>query len=288
MEIPLPYGLQNDYLVTIDEVLSGLDCNCSCPACHEKLIARKGPFTVHHFAHQTNIDCNKGVEAILHRLCKEIIAKEKKITIPALLYGQSQQYEVFPETEISVDAVKLQHIGDNMVPDIIIESRGHLLLVEITANQRVSPEKKELLVSRNMAGIEINITETLKDLFEINDFRLSNRAFRKELISHTMSKHWIHNPALVKIELALKKKYARFKTVGSFKTDMGDYLFIEDCPLENRVWQGGAKKGKSYASAEDCSLCDFCVARQDNPDAVYCVGHFTVNEFQQLLQKLKV
>src|ERR1700722_9575113 len=108
MEIPLPYGLQNDYLVTIDEVLSGIDCNCSCPACHEKLIARKGAFTAHHFAHQTNIDCNKGVEAILHRLCRDIIAKEKKITIPALLYGQSQQYEIFPETEITVDDVKLQ------------------------------------------------------------------------------------------------------------------------------------------------------------------------------------
>ncbi|HJU45266.1 MAG TPA: competence protein CoiA family protein, partial [Chitinophagaceae bacterium] len=190
MEISLPYGLQNDHLVTIDEVLSGLDCRCECPACHEKLIARKGPFTVHHFAHQTNLDCNKGVEASLHRLCREIIAKEKRLTVPALLFGQAQQYEIFPETEIAVDAVRLQYMGDELVPDIVVESKGHTLLVEITANQRVSPEKRQLLISRNMAAIEINITETLKDLFEINDFRLSNRAFRKELISHTMSKHW--------------------------------------------------------------------------------------------------
>lgn len=287
MEISLPYGLQNDRLVTINEVSSGLDCNCSCPACHEKLIARKGPFTMHHFAHQMNLDCYKGIEAILHRLCKEIIAKEKRLMLPALLFGQNQQYEVFPEIEIPVDTIRLQHIGDAMVPDIIIESRGHTLLVEITANQRVAPEKKQLLIKRRMAGIEINITETLKDLFEINDFRLTNRAFRKELISHTMSKYWIHNPVLTNIEATLKNKHARLKKVGSFKTDLGDYFYVEDCPLENRIWQGGIKKGKSYASAEDCSQCDFCVARQSDPEAVFCVGHFTVNEFQQLLQKLK-
>lgn len=287
MEIPLPYGLQNDYVVTIDEVLSGLDCNCQCPACSEKLIARKGPFMVHHFAHQTNIDCNKGVEATLHILCKEIIAKEKRITIPALLFGQNQQYEVFPETEIVVDSVRLQYVGESLVPDIIVESRGHLLAIEITANERVSPEKKRLLAERNMAGIEINITETLKDLFEINDFRLSNRAFRKELISQTTSKFWIHNPVLSKVEAILKFKYARHKPVDSFMNDMGGYFYVEDCPLANRMWQGGLKKGKSYATIEDCDQCDFCIARKEFPGMVYCVGHYTVNEFQQLLQRLK-
>jgi hypothetical protein len=287
MEIPLPYGLYNGHLVTIDEVASGLDCHCLCPACNEKLIARKGFSMVHHFAHRANLDCNKGVEASLHILCIEMIAREKKISLPALLFGKSQQYEIFAETEIAVDSVKLQYIEDTLVPDIIIESRGHTLLLEITANQRVSPEKKQLLINHNMAGIEINITETLKDLIEINDYRLSSRAFRKELISNTTSKYWIHNPLLAKIETVLKKKHARLKTIGSFTTDGGNYFYVEDCPLENRVWQGGAKKGKAYASAEDCNQCDFCVARQGHPEGVYCVGHFTVNEFQQLLQKLK-
>lgn len=288
MEIPLLYGLQNDHLVTIDEVVSGLECNCNCPACHEKLIARKGPFTAHHFAHQTNIDCNRGVEASLHRLCKEIISKEKRLNLPALMFGQSQQYEIYPEFEIPIDSVRLEYLSDSLVPEIVIGSQGRVFALEITANQRVSLEKRQLFISRNIAAIEINITETLKDLFEIKDYQLSNRAFRKELIHHTMSKHWIHNPILANITNTLKKTYSQFKKVGSFKSITGDYYYVEGCPLENRVWQGGPKKGKSYASAEDCSLCDFCVARQREPEAVYCVGHFTVNEFQQLLQKLKI
>lgn len=288
MEIPLLYGLQNDHLVTIDEVASGLDCSCNCPACHEKLIARKGAMTVHHFAHQTKIDCNKGVEASLHRLCKEIIAKEKRLNLPALMFGQSQQYQVFPEVEIPVDAVRLEYMADDMIPDIIIQSGDNTLVLEITANQRVSPEKKQLLIGRNLAAIEINITETLKDLFEISDYRLSNRAFRKELISHTMAKYWIHNPVLSRINAMLKKKYARFKGIGSFKSGMGDYYYVEECPLENKIWQGGPKKGKTYAAAEDCGQCDFCIEKQREPDGIHCVGHFTVNEFQQLLQKLKI
>ena len=288
MEIPLPYGLYHNNLVTIEEVASGLSCRCYCPACKAKLIARKGISIVHHFAHQASIDCFKGVEAGLHRLCMEIIAKEKRINLPSLLFGKSQQYEVFPETEITVDNIKLEYMeAESLVPDIIIESNGQPLLIEITANHRVSPEKKELLIGRNIAGIEIHVKETLKDLFEINDYRLVNRAFRKELLTNTTSKHWIYNPVLDKIESSLRNDHAQIRQIGSFTGEGGTFSYVEDCPLENRVWQGGAKKGKVYACADECYQCDFCIARQKNPEAVSCVGHFTVNEFQQLLQKLK-
>lgn len=84
MDIKLPYGNKNGVDVTIDEVESGLKCECYCPFCKSQLIARKGNLKTHHFAHYKELDCGYGVETILHKLCKEIIAKSKSFVVPAL------------------------------------------------------------------------------------------------------------------------------------------------------------------------------------------------------------
>ena len=38
----LIYGLQNNKIINIENVESGLACNCQCPSCGEKLVAKKG------------------------------------------------------------------------------------------------------------------------------------------------------------------------------------------------------------------------------------------------------
>lgn len=44
-------------VVSIDDVPSGLKCNCICPNCHVRLIAKKGKKNVHHFAHVNGAEC---------------------------------------------------------------------------------------------------------------------------------------------------------------------------------------------------------------------------------------
>ena len=41
-------ALKNGNLISIDEVESGLKCNCFCPVCNSQLVARKGKERVHH------------------------------------------------------------------------------------------------------------------------------------------------------------------------------------------------------------------------------------------------
>ena len=51
----LIYAISNDgRVVNVDEVQTGQDCNCICPACKEPLVAKNnGLVRVHHFAHQS-------------------------------------------------------------------------------------------------------------------------------------------------------------------------------------------------------------------------------------------
>lgn len=69
----LKYALNYEgKLVHIDDVETGNNCGCICPACKEPLMAKnRGKIKIHHFAHQSGADCAAAYETILHLLAKE-------------------------------------------------------------------------------------------------------------------------------------------------------------------------------------------------------------------------
>ena len=61
----------NGNFVHIDQVANGLACDCFCPSCKERLIAKNGGMKrIHHFAHASGVDCDKAYETMLHQLAK--------------------------------------------------------------------------------------------------------------------------------------------------------------------------------------------------------------------------
>lgn len=76
MKALLTYALNSEgKLVHVDDVPKGKNCGCICPACKEKLQAKKGPQKAHHFAHQPGVDCPNALETTLHLLAKDKIQK---------------------------------------------------------------------------------------------------------------------------------------------------------------------------------------------------------------------
>lgn len=285
--IILPYGLRDNELVTIDQVQSGLDCNCCCPACKNKLIAHKGPLVKNSFAHYTVADCNRGVEAALHRLCRDIIEQEKRFMLPALFFSYSWRSKIAPEKEIRVDAVKLENKTGSPVPDIVIESRGKEIVVEITVHQRASWERMQMFKNKNISGVEIHFPKMVEHLFQRKDFWLQDDSFRQELLFRATSKFWIHSPMLSGIEAFLKERYAEARTINWFKVEYGTYYYVDSCPLFKRTWLTGPKEGQKYATIEDCNHCYFCLSKYEKTTGlVYCVGHLK-DTLHQLLRKAK-
>lgn len=65
----------------VSEVGRGLECDCVCPVCKDRLVARKGPKTAHHFAHGSGSSCNP--ETLLHELGKRLLHSRLSSAIAA-------------------------------------------------------------------------------------------------------------------------------------------------------------------------------------------------------------
>ena len=75
-------------IVHVDEVPRGLQCGCSCPHCHEKLMARHGDVREHGFAHHSD---NRGANleicymVTLYKLAEQIVQTKKRIYAPSVI-----------------------------------------------------------------------------------------------------------------------------------------------------------------------------------------------------------
>lgn len=309
MTIPVPYALRNGILVSIDEVERGLKCNCTCPDCHQPLIARMGEKRVAHFAHQGKTNCKGGLETIVHKICKEIIAENLVFTTPRFFYER----ELIPKKVVIVEEVLLEKRLDNIVPDIIIKTENRSLLIEIVVTHDVDIEKENKIRALNLAAIRINARDLVQNLFDKGDFKMEDPEFREELINGTQYKSWIFNPKgeRLKDELINSKQEEQSLVVeGSFKefmtekpakkpkktwvddgypggraieimnfkkTDGSLFYFVDSCPRYVRRWKSGIRKGRPYATVHDCFECPFLNKHipDEKPEysgTVYCLG----------------
>lgn len=280
MDIKLPFGLQNGKLVDISAVESGLACNCVCPSCRQGLVAKKGEFNQHHFAHDNAIECEGAVETALHIYAKNILEKHKRMVLPPVCLANSDKL-IFPATEVTFDKVVLEKRVNQIIPDLIVFIRDKPLLIEIAVTHFVDKFKESKIFELGYSAIEINV----KGLFNsAHDKVFGYRDFEQLLIENTDFKRWINNLKQNVISDQIKKLVTNKKVLHS---RLYGHPMVDNCPLDKRVWKSGYKKGQSYALVEDdCWNCPFgeiirkqkyynngMMVNEGKIREVYCSGH---------------
>lgn len=77
--LKLPYCLQGEQLVHIGAVANGLACECVCPGCGARLVARnQGTVKAAHFAHYKAV----GLQTALHLAAKEVFLQHQTFRLP--------------------------------------------------------------------------------------------------------------------------------------------------------------------------------------------------------------
>ena len=268
----LTYAIHDNKLVHVSDVPNGLKCECFCPACNGRLVAKKGSEKIHHFAHYNSSECQYGYETALHHLAKEIISNSIGIHIPEV-YVEFNTYKssevAYKDTWINIENVILEKKIDNIIPDIIIYSNGKPLLIEIYVTHQIDETKLKKIKDLDLSTIEIDLSKV--------EFPLAEGDFKEILIDSVSNKQWIYNSAS-------EKAYQKYIDNADclYVKRINHYENVEGCPLNKRRY-----KNYTYASLfKDCLECQFAIFfEQIDGDIhkVYCTGEkkiSTLNDFK--------
>lgn len=151
-EIDLCAGIRDNTLVFIEEVDRGLECNCYCPYCGGRLVAKKGDIKRHHFAHYQVENCGKGLETALHLYAKEVLKTYKKVFLP----GQKEPSEIY---FIEVERKRFGYIADI---GAILKPSDEAIDIEIKVTHGVDQDKELKVINNNADMFEIDLSYLLK------------------------------------------------------------------------------------------------------------------------------
>ena len=243
----LIYALKDGNIVSIDDVPSGKECGCVCPACGDELIARKGQKRMHHFAHRSNEDCEYGYESSLHLAAKDILSRSEKMVIPPVYveFPQSGKPKelISKERKIPIDDVELEKRFDDIIPDIVVDSGDEHFFIEIYVTHPIDDEKLKKLKEKKISTIEIDLSKIKRDISveEFSDILL-NSSPQKSWKYHTESGKW----------------YRHFEKNASDESPLkrhgGGTYYVDRCPLQDLNWT-------NYANVrDDCMRCVYCIS----------------------------
>lgn len=259
----LIYAVKDGKVIHISAVESGLSCGCTCPACGESLVAKKGQKMMHHFAHKSGSDCEYGYETSLHLAAKEILREAKQFKIPAVYVEFPKSYKekekISDERIIPIDDVALEQRCGDVVPDIVINSKGQTLFVEIFVTHKVDDDKLEKIRKQGISTIEIDLSSLDEDLVYDN--------LPDILINNCNLKAWVYNSFAQK---QLKRFYevADQRLIGFNGED-----WVEGCPLELKKLEGETPYARAF---RDCLECEFCI--EYNGNNVLCTGNQNISK----------
>lgn len=226
-ELKLTYGKDsNGRLVHVNDVPSGLACDCTCPECGALLIARKGKKNQHHFAHANGADCEGARMTALHMLAQQIIEDERKIRTPWF-----KDYYEDPSKLICFESVLLERrfktAEINRRPDCVgIIKKGdkqYEVWIEIKVKHAIDEEKKKDIIELGAICMEIDISALLNNKY-------TEDSVRKALFDVYDNKEWINYPALKKKNEAERKKQEEeeYKTVSQDEQEWQELETIEN------------------------------------------------------------
>ena len=222
--VQLEFGLRDNLVLNVHDLSvdeRGKACNCVCPGCGKPLIARMGSKNQWHFAHDGDA-CNIAAaqQTALHMLAKEIIENSKRLLFPGIEIKRDNyiddvdDYRVqarIPKTVeyrkasvFSCDSVSLERKISNIVPDIIVTTKGRSCLIEIAVTHFVDEKKEHKVKEIGLPLFEI-------DLSDLYNSEFSRADLAEAVLFDPNNRAWVYNPLYDEAEKWAEDEYAKYK-----------------------------------------------------------------------------
>ena len=193
--VELCFGERNGEIAHISDVQSGLECDCTCPACKTPLVARKGDIRTHHFAHHQESGSEGCIETALHCYAKQVIKEHQKVTVPEDFIkvqaidqqGHNHQRQLhITSALIEFEKVELEVFKENYRADAIGSPyEDQSLDIEVRVTHEVDAEKQQKAKAANSYMIEIDLSDIERDA---SPEQIANA------VLYSAPRLWINNP----------------------------------------------------------------------------------------------
>jgi hypothetical protein len=198
--LELVYGRRPDgTLAHVSETPSGLACECVCPACGRRLVARRGAKTAHHFAHLGQGGaCAAAGETNAHIWAKRVLERTRRILLPAIEAEDAGRKLVSRRASFfAFDEVRLEQRMGEIVPDVVLRAKTRELIVEVWVTHRCDDLKIAKIRERGLSAIEVDLSR-----FRACD---DEQAVERALLS-AAPRTWIFNPFVESAKQALRQR----------------------------------------------------------------------------------
>ncbi len=189
----IPYGIKHGQVVHISKVESGLACDCYCPGCNARLVAKKGNKVTHHFSHYNVDECHGAYETAMHFAAKNIVASAGYIALPStedvVNYKIYRKVVKTQEQKIKFNSCAVESHSNGFIPDVSAETSKGIFWIEIFVTHKCEPEKILFCSQRGISLLEIDLSNTEADLSDEN--------FRSLVVDCFSNKYFLHDERLV-------------------------------------------------------------------------------------------
>lgn len=188
-DVLLPFGQRHDgRIVHVSEVDRGLACACACPGCGGRLVAHKGKRKEHHFQHHASAPCAGAFESALHKLAKQILDSELRLTLPVIDYGEGTDRVIESEGGVfEFDRAELEVPFPGFQPDVVLHRGERRLLVEVLVTHETNLEKQKRIAQTGLSAVEIDLSGLP---------RSADADQVTEAICRSAPRWWLHNERL--------------------------------------------------------------------------------------------
>lgn len=226
-------------LVDVADVARGVACNCVCPSCQTRLVARKGERRALHFAHaarkaydDTQSQCNYSVFVAARSMLKQLVGDCLELRLPAYRDcvrsdpdGFDDIEEWFTVTEsrrVVLAEVIVETSFDSTIVDILGVIAGYAFVLYVTYPGRGVPDTLQHPKDLRCGVVEVQL-DGIESVFL--ERHLSGKSYREVLLEFlaedVSAKRWIFHPgyrrAKSEAQAKLSKRLETHRQRGSLR-----------------------------------------------------------------------
>jgi hypothetical protein len=194
------------------EAARGLACECVCPACGSRLLARKGEVKVPHFAHHESTNCVGAAMTALHLAAQQLIVEAQRLALSPLevqvsrqharlgTYQKAEQFEHGAEWALC-DARAEVGIGRGRRADVSGDDpEMGRVTVEVRVTHEVDSEKARDLAGLGIPCVEVNLQEWVGQM-------MTMATLAEQVLDRRDNRTWVHHPRKAAYECQLMEGY---------------------------------------------------------------------------------